>query len=329
MLPDLGVLIAALLCASFGAAVVLLIVGVRGVVPDPTRPPGRLRLTGRALMNPALTGRLAAAVIIGVLALLLTRWPVAAVGLGGLIAAWPLLFGGTRAEQMEIDRLEALVVWTESMRDTISGNAGLEQAVAATAQNAPPLIQPALIRLVGQLRARVPLDKALMALATWLNDASADLVLAALILSAKRRGDGLADALSRLSLAAREELEMRRRVSANRAGLRRGMQLVVAMTIAFGVFLVTVGQSYVAPYNTFGGQIALAVVLGIFASGFAWMRRLSESPPVMPFLARPGQRPENEDVALVSRLTGLTTTAATELSAEPQRGLARAGTVRR
>jgi len=329
MLPDLGVLVAAVLSASFGGAVLLLIVGVRGIVPNPTRPPGRLRRMSRALRNPALSGRLAAAVGVGVLVLLLTRWPVAAIGLGGLVAAWPLLFGGTRAEQLQIDRLEALVVWTESLRDTISGNAGLEQAIPVTALNAPPLIQPALIRLVGQLRARVPLDKALTTLATWLDDASADLVLAALILNAQRRGEGLGLVLSGLSVAAREELEMRRRVSANRAGLRRGMQLVVAMTIAFGIFLSTVGQTYVEPYSTFGGQVALAVVLGIFAFGFAWMRRLSESRPVMPFLARPGQRPDDEDVAIVAGLTGLTARDATASAAGQQRGAGQAGLARR
>ena len=65
--------------------------------------------------------------------------------------------------------------------------------------NAPPLIRPALVRLVGQLRARVPLDKALLALATELDDQSADLVIAALILYATRRGDRLGEVLTGLT----------------------------------------------------------------------------------------------------------------------------------
>ncbi len=318
MLPDLGVLVAAVLCAAFGGAVLLLIVGVRGVARDPIRPPGRGQRAVRALGDPRLSGRLAGGVIVAVLVLLLTRWPVAAVGLGALVATWPLLFGGGRAEQLQIERLEALVVWTESLRDTVGGNASLEQAIPVTAQNAPPLIRPALIRLVGQMRVRVPVDKALLSLASWLDDASADLVLAALILSAQRRGNGLGVVLSGLSVAAREELDMRRRVSAGRRGLRRGMQMVVGLTVLFGVFLVTAGQTYVEPYSTFGGQVALAVVLGIFAFGFGWMRRLAGSAPTAPFLARPGQRPAARDLAIVASLTGMTPTAAAALSAEPQ-----------
>lgn len=317
MLPDLGVLLAALLSGGLGAAVLLLIVALRGVRRDPSRPPSALARSVGVLRDPALSGRLAGGVVTAVGVLLLTGWPVAALGLGLLVAAWPVLFGGSRVEQLQIDRLEALVVWTESLRDTIGANTSLEQAIPVSAENAPPLIRPALIRLVGQLRARVPVDKALLTMASWLDDASADLVLAALILSAQRRGRGLGEVLTGLSIAAREELDMRRKVSAGRKGLRRGVQVVVALTVAFAVFLAAFGGSYVTPYDSAPGQVALAVVLGIFAFGFGWMRQLSGSAPVMPFLARPGQRPGPQDLAVVASLTGLSPAAAASLAAQP------------
>lgn len=317
MLPGLGVLLAASLSGGLGAAVLLLIFAVRGVPVDPSRPPGALARAGAVLRDPARSARLAGGVVTAVGVQLLTGWPVAALGLGLLVCAWPALFGGGRHEQLQIDRLEALVVWTESLRDTVGANTSLEQAIPVSAQNAPPLIRPALIRLVGQLRARVPVDKALLSMASWLDDASADLVLAALILSAQRRGRGLGEVLSALSVAAREELDMRRKVSAGRQGLRRGVQVVVALTVVFAVFLAAFGGSYVTPYDSAPGQVALAVVLGIFAFGFAWMRRLSGSAPVMPFLARPGQRPGPQDLAVVASLTGLSPAAAASLAAQP------------
>jgi len=318
VLPEFDVLLMALVCGGLGAAVVLLVVGLRGGTPHPGRPPGLLARRVAQLRDPALTSRLAVAALVAVVVLLLTGWPAAALGMGALVGFWPLLFGGLREEQQQIERLEALVIWTESLRDTVSGAASLEQAIPVTAQNAPPVIRPALIRLVGQLRAQIPLDRALLKLAEWLNDSSADLVLAALILNAQRRGDGLGQVLSGLSVAAREELDMRRRVSNRRAGLRRSVQIIALITVAFAVFLVTFGGDYVKPYDSAAGQVALTVVLGIFATGFGWMRRLSTAQPLMPFLARPGQQLNTDDERVVMNLTGLSAKELCELSAQPR-----------
>ncbi len=282
----------------------LLVVGLRGTLPDSTRPPGR---TGRALhavRDPALARRIGAGLAVAVLVLLVTRWPVAAVGLGALVILWPVLFGGGQHERLQMDRLEALVVWTESLRDTVGAHASLEQAIPVTARHAPPLIRPALVRLVGQLHARVPIDKALLSLAAYLDDASADLVLAALILSAQRRGDGLGQVLTGLAVAAREELDVRRKVSAGRAGLRRGVQVVVVITLSFAGFLAVFGGTYVEPYATPAGQLALGVVLGIFAVGFGWMRQLSGIPAVPAFLTPPAGGPDPADLMVLAGLTG-------------------------
>jgi len=294
---------AVMLGAGLGGAIWLLAAGIRGVVVDPTRPPSRAKRFTTVLRSPALSGRIVAGIAVAALTLAVTRWPVAALGLGALVVWWPALFGGTAAEQRQIASLEALVTWTETLRDTIAAHASLEQAIPASAVNAPALIRPALVRLVGQLRARVPMDKALLALAAELDDPSADLVIAALMLSATRRGDRLGDVLTGLTTTAREELEMRRKISAGRAELRRGVQIVVGVTIAIGIFLVAFSGAYIAPYSTPAGQIALAVVVGIFAAAFLWMRRLSAQAPVAAFLARPGQRPDPVEARLLTSVT--------------------------
>jgi Flp pilus assembly protein TadB len=286
-----------------GGALCLLGVGLRGVRVDPTRPPSRVARFPAALLSPALSARVLGGLAVVALTLAVTGWPVAAVGLGALVVCWPALFAGTTAERRQIASLEALVTWTETLRDTIAAHASLEQAIPASAVNAPPLIRPALVRLVGQLRARVSADTALLALATELDDPSADLVIAALMLSATRRGDRLGEVLTGLTTTAREELEMRRKISAGRAELRRGVQIVVAVTIAIGVFLVAFSGAYIAPYGTPAGQIALAVVLGIFVAAFLWMRKLSVQRPVPPFLSRPGHQPNPDSARPHTALT--------------------------
>jgi Flp pilus assembly protein TadB len=280
-----GVGLPLLLGAGVGAGVLLIVVGVVGVRVDPSGPASpRWSRWWVAARSPGVTVRIVAAAAAGFGVWAVTGWPVAAVGSAGLLVAWPRLFGGAQAEQRQIDRLEALVGWTESLRDTIAAHASLEQAIPVSAVHASPLIRPALVRLVGQIRARVPMDRALRRLAAELDDPSADLVIAALMLSSRRRGDRLGQVLSGLAGTAREELEMRRRIYADRAQIRRGMQIIVVVTAAFAVFLVVFGGDYVAPYGTPAGQVVLAVVVAVFAAAFGWMRRLSEQRPVAAFL---------------------------------------------
>jgi hypothetical protein len=304
MRPNLGGLLAALIAAGFGAALLLLVVTLRGGPAVDGRLPGRFGPAARRLRSPAAGGRLAASALVGVITLVLTRWPVAAIGLAALTAGWPAMFGGQRAERRQVVALEALVMWTEALRDTVTARASLEQAIPATAMHAPPAIRPALIRLVGQLRARVPLDMALLGLSAELDDVSADKVIGALVLNTRQRGTGLATVLSALAASGRAELDQRRRISAGRASMRRSVQLVVVITVCFAGLLAVFSRAYVAPYASIGGQVALAVVVGLFAASFIWMRRLAGGEAATPFLNRADTRTDQADLRIVHHLTG-------------------------
>ena len=251
-----------------GGGAILLVVALRGRPAAPHRPrrpgPGR-RLGGRAL----------AAGLAALVVLVATRWPVAAVGAAALVVAGPALFGGARAERQAIARIEGLAAWTESLRDTIAGAVGLEQAIPSTAYAASPAIRPQLLMLVDRLRVRVPLHVALQRFADDLDDPSADLVVAALLLNAKLRGPGLRQVLGSLSESARAELDMRHRVAAGRASTRRSAQIVMVFSLAVIFGLSVLNRAYVAPYATPAGQAVLVVVAALFAAGFWWMKRLS------------------------------------------------------
>ena len=134
--------VAILLGAGTGGALWLLITGIRGVVVDPTRPPSHLARWASAIRSPGLSGRILGGIAVAAITLAVTRWPVAALGLGALVIWWPALFGGTTAEQRQIAALEALVTWTETLRDTIAAHASLEQAIPASAVNAPVFDPP-------------------------------------------------------------------------------------------------------------------------------------------------------------------------------------------
>jgi len=302
-MTDSTVLVAALIAGGLGAAVILLVVGLRGTVVDLTAPPGRLERWLAAQRSPLAMARLAGAALLALLVLAVTRWPVAAAGFGGLVTFWPALTGGSRDEQIQIARLDALVTWTEALRDTVSAHAGLEQAIPATATTAAPAIRDALLRLTGQLRTRVPLQEALLDLAEQL-DHSADMIIAALINNVQRRGDGLVKVLTGLAVAGREELDLRRTITAGRAGDRRAMQLMLLIVLAVASFLVLFSSSYTAPYRTVNGQLALTIVLGLFACSFVWIRSLAGSRPPARFLPTVGQPVDPLEVRIVAGLTG-------------------------
>jgi Flp pilus assembly protein TadB len=225
------------------------------------------------------------AVGLGVLAA--TRWLAVAAALGVLAGCWSRLFGGGRTERAAMARLEALAGWTESLRDLTAAGIALPEALPASAAGAAPAIRSELAGLAERLAGREPLHDALLALAGDLDDPAADLVVAALVLNARAQGRALRAVLSALADSVRAELADRRAVEAERRALRRGVRIVVAVTVAMALGLALLNPDYVAPYRTAAGQGVLAGVVAIFALGFGWLAALARMPRPARFLAVP------------------------------------------
>ena len=273
--------------AAVGGGLFLLGLALYGV---PARPPRPAPRRDRGALLRALSTRTAVAVIVGVLVLVVTGWPVLAAGAVLLVLAWRGLAGGAAEERAAMRRLEALAAWTESLRDTIAGAAGLEQAIPASVRAAAPTLRPHLRALVDRLHTRVPLPDALREFADELDDPSADLVVAALILNARLRGPGLREVLGALAASAREELDVRRKVEAERRSTRRSVQIVVVVALLFAALLILFNPAYVSEYDSLLGQAVLVVVAGLFGAGFAWMRRLARFDKPLRLLAAPAVR---------------------------------------
>jgi Flp pilus assembly protein TadB len=272
--------------AAFGAGLILLVVAVRGTPVKPPRPAGAVTSNERLL-------RIGLSAAIGLLTLIGTGWPVAAVGAGVL---W-YLFGpalGRRTPTGDIDRVEALASWCESLRDTISGAVGLEQAIPASLNAAGPAISRPLGLLVDRLRTRQPLPRALHRFADDLDDPSADLVVAALILNSRLRGPGLRDLLGALAKSARAELDMRRRVAAARRSTRRSVRIVVVVSLGVSILMTLLNHSFVDVYNSVFGEVILGIIIAIYGAGFLWLRRLSTFTTTSRFLVGAGQHESAE-----------------------------------
>jgi Flp pilus assembly protein TadB len=258
-----------------GAGLLLLVVAIRGVRRKPyATGPGKAEKWLRDILG----WRGALALILGAVTLAATGWVVAGIGVGMLALSWRSL-GGAVSERRTMARLEGLAVWTESLRDTIAGAVGLEQAIPSSLRVAAPTIRGPLENLVDRLHTRVPMAEGLRRFADELNDPSADLIIAALIINARLRGPGLRDLLGALSGSVREELDMRRKVSAERRSTRRSVQIVVAISVGLALGMAFFNHSYVRIYDSPAGQIVLVIVVALYAAGFIWLRRLANFDP--------------------------------------------------
>ena len=284
MIPPIG-LLAVLAGAIAGAGLFLLLVALRGFPPRPPGQPGRLRGWARQV-GPA---RLATAVLAGLVVLVATGWLVVGVGAVLLVLSWRGT-SGVAGERAAMARLEALATWTESLRDTIAGAVGLEQAIPASLRVAAPSLREPLTDMVERLHTRVPMPEALRRFADNLADPGADLIIAALIINAGLRGPGLRDLLGALSRSVREELDVRRKVTAQRRSTRRGAQIVVGISVGLALGLALFNHAYVQVYDSVTGQLVLCVVVGLYAAGIVWMRALARFPVPERLLAGPEAR---------------------------------------
>ena len=217
----------------------------------------------------------------GVLALAVwasTGWPALGLGAAGAAIGLPAMSGaGARAER-QIGRVEAVEEWARRLADVLAIGVGLEQAIQTAARTAPAPIAAEVATLSARIAARTPTETALRRFADDLDDPTADLVVAALILASRRRGPGIAAALTAISDSVGEEVAARRRIEADRAKPRATARAVTAITlmiIAAGLL----NRGYTGPYGTVLGQVVLATTLGFFAAALWWMHSMTRSTP--------------------------------------------------
>ncbi|HZD67058.1 MAG TPA: type II secretion system F family protein [Acidimicrobiales bacterium] len=264
------VLTGAVVGAALGAGVVLLALALL----PPDRP-----VVG--VTRPASLARTGLALGTGGACWAGTGWPVAGVLGAGAVLGLPVLFRGDRPAKALIARLEALAAWTEMLRDTMAGAAGLTQAILASGEVAPAGIAQEVEHLVARLVGRSPLSTALRAFADEMDDPAADAVVAALLLSTEARAGQLGDVLVAISRATREDVAMRRRVEASRARAWATTRIVAGVSIGFLVLASLGARNFLVPYQSVTGQAVLSVVGLVFAAGL-WL---------MASMVRP-QRPE-------------------------------------
>lgn len=214
------------------------------------------------------------AAAVGCLCWVTTGWPALGLGLSAATIGLPIMFGAGSLAQASISRVEGLEEWTRRLADVLAIGLGLEQAIQAAARTAPDAIEAEVSTLAARIAARAPTEQALRSFADDLDDPAADLVVAALILAARRRGPGVASALTAIAESVGEEVAARRRVEADRAKPRTTARAVTVITIGI-IAMGLINRGYTHPYSTALGQMVLAATLGFFGAALWWMHSMT------------------------------------------------------
>jgi Flp pilus assembly protein TadB len=268
------------LCGTIvGLGLVVIVAGLCGVeLPRPVRSVGRPKAERATLRLGLAVG---AAVVVGAA----TGWPVGALWAG--LAGWgaPGLLAGSNRRGEAVGRIEAVAGWSEMLRDTMAGAAGLEQAIVATAAVAPLPIRAEVATLAVRLESE-RLAPALRAFADEVADPTCDLVVAALVLAAEHQAQRLGELLGSLAQAARDQATMRLRVEAGRARTRTSIKVIVGATGGLALGLAVLNRGYLAPYGSALGQFVLLLVGGLFAASFVWLSKMTRAATPERFLGK-------------------------------------------
>jgi hypothetical protein len=216
------------------------------------------------------------------LAYVATQWPVVVLAAGAAGWAAPSVLAARGERRNRLIRSEAVAVWTEMLRDLLVSNAGLREAIAKTARFAPEPIAAA-VRALDVRAQRGSLAPALRRFADEVDDAVADTVIVALLLAERRAVADLGGMLAATAASARDYVAMQLRVDVARARVFRTAQLIAGVLSTFVVLLVLLNRTYLAPFGTSAGQLALAVIVIIFGSG-VWTMLVLSRPEVSPRL---------------------------------------------
>ena len=272
-------LIAAMLGAALGTGVFTTIMGLRGFSPKS----GTRRRRPSAWFQGTLARlviRTAIAVSGAVAAIVSTGWPVAGFVVGIAVFLSPTVLRAKSNRRREMDRMNALATWVEMLRDTISAASGLTEALKATADSAPAILRTAIRQLAARAE-REPLPAALAKFADEVDHAVADTVAVSLGLAATNQVGSLQDSLDELAENTRAEVSMRLRIEASRARQFASARLIAGVVAVFSIAMVGFSRSYLAPFDTVSGQVALAVIGGLFiGSGIALERMSRFSSPL-------------------------------------------------
>ena len=177
-------------------------------------------------------------------------WPVAGIALAAAGFMAPTLALAKRKRRENLARVEAIATWVESLRDTMAGAAGLQEALRTTARVAPAPIRSEVQDLAFRLRHQ-SVSQSLRLFARDLAHPLGDMVVASLLLATTRHAGSLSTVMASTAQTARDSAAMWRKIEAGRAGAYSQAKLASAITAIIILFAMLTRREYLEPFDSF------------------------------------------------------------------------------
>lgn len=218
---------------------------------------------------------------------MIEQWPVvlmlaagmavAALGVvrsyGGQRVRVPRRRSGRQAPDQRV-LVEAVAMWAEHLRDTMSAASGLEQAIISTADHAPRALAPAVQRLVASLKYGT-LEDGLRRFADDVSHPTCDFVAAALIAASQHQTRDVTTLLGHLAECARAECALYLRIWVSRARSRAAVRIISAAVAVFALGLVALNPGYLRPFGSLEGVGVLLFIGACFAGALVWLNAMA------------------------------------------------------
>jgi tight adherence protein B len=266
--------LAVLVISTLAGVLAVVVVSAPPTMPRPARARAARGAPARALVAGAV-----ALMVVGS-----SGWVLAA-GIVGAATWWATATWQRRDRQGvgDVERTDALASWIENLRDVLIAGDQPIGAINATVSTGPAAIRPQVRRLAAGLGRQDP-AVVFRRFADDIDDPLGDLVAAGLLI-AVQRGARTAAVLTSLAEQARRQSDRRRLVEAERAPIQREVTLLSLVMGSLVVGLLVLGRSdYLAAYDSTGGQLFLALVLGVYAVLLVRVQRLARHPRPSRFL---------------------------------------------
>lgn len=258
-----GPLIALVAAGGFAAGLVLLVPAFSEPPPKDETPEWlRAEVSGTILLWAMVSA------IIGVLTWFASGWPAVGAGAAALVWVGKFWFRASRERKIYFRTTEAISTWIDMVKDSLSGGAGLSQAIESTVTVAPEIVRPHVLRLASSQRT-MSQSWALREFGAALAHPTSDLVVQALITASEHQARDLPRLLAKTSEQARARNAAVLQAESERAKLYTEARAMVVAVIVLGTIIAIVAHDFFKPYDNLLGQMILGFIMVLMVGSAA------------------------------------------------------------